>query len=78
MGQRKYSGAEFGMLMGMVVGGGLGTILFASTGNPVFIAVTGVGLVVGLITGTEIDRRRARMNDDARVEEHDEERPERR
>ncbi len=78
MGQRKCSGAEFGMLMGMVVGGGLGTILFASTGNPVFIAVTGVGLVVGLITGTEIDRRRARMNDDARVEEHDEERPERR
>ena len=76
MGQRKYSGAEFGMLMGMVVGGGLGTILFASTGNPVFIAVTGVGLVVGLITGTEIDRRRARMNDDG-GEEHDEERPER-
>jgi hypothetical protein len=38
--KRKY--AELGMLFGPVVGGGLGVVLFASTGQVLYIVLAGV------------------------------------
>lgn len=55
MNQRKYSYAQLGMLFGLFVGGGLGTILFATTGNPVYFAIVGIGLALGLGLGAAYD-----------------------
>ncbi len=63
MARRKYTGMELGMLLGIAIGGGLGTILFATTGNPLFVGLTGVGLVIGVVIGAGIDKRRSRSND---------------
>ena len=63
MAKRNYTGRELGMLLGIAIGGGMGTILFVTTGNPLFVGLTGVGLVIGVLLGTDIDKRRSRAND---------------
>jgi hypothetical protein len=63
MARRTYSKTELGMLFGIFVGGGLGTVLFVSTGDPLYIALTGVGLVIGLIIGAGVDQRRSGNGD---------------
>ncbi len=54
--KRKY--AELGMLFGTVVGGGLGVVLFASTGQVLYIILTGVGTAIGLVLGAGMDKAR--------------------
>jgi hypothetical protein len=55
MKQGKYSYTELGMLLGLFVGGGLATILFASTGKAFYFAIVGIGLAFGLGLGAAFD-----------------------
>jgi len=58
MNQRKYTYAQLGMLFGIFVGGGLATILFATTGEAIYFGLIGVGLAMGLGLGAGLDRMR--------------------
>jgi hypothetical protein len=44
----KYSYTELGMLLGIFVGAGLATIMFAKTGEDVYFGLLGVGLALEL------------------------------
>ena len=57
MEKRTYTYAQLGMLFGIVVGGGLGVVLFASSGNAVYIAIAGAGAAIGLVLGAAMDKR---------------------
>jgi hypothetical protein len=57
MEKRKYSYTQLGMLFGIFIGGGIGVLLFVFTNNPIYISVTGVGLVVGLLIGAAKDQQ---------------------
>ena len=63
MEKREYSYAQLGMLFGIFIGGGVGVLLFVFTNNPLFITVTGLGLVIGLIFGAGFDRQNANKQD---------------
>jgi len=52
---RKHRGAELGMLLGIFVGGGVSTLLFAWTGNAMSFIAVGIGLAVGLAIGAGTD-----------------------
>ena len=56
---RRYSYAALGMLLGTVMGGGVGVIIFAITGNAVYIAIAGAGTAIGLVLGAGFDRAQA-------------------
>lgn len=47
-----------GMLFGLILGGGLGLVLFLNGGELRFLAWAGVGAAVGLILGTRYDQVR--------------------
>ena len=51
MKKRRHSYAAVGMLLGIFGGGGLATILVATTGDAVYFAAVGIGLALGLILG---------------------------
>jgi len=55
---KKYTYTELGMLFGMFIGSGIGVTAFAITNNALFHTVTGVGIILGLGTGSLLDRRR--------------------
>lgn len=57
MQKQKYTYAQLGMLFGIFVGGGLGTVLFVSTGNAVYFTFVGVGVGFGLALGAGFDRK---------------------
>ena len=59
MRDRKYGYSELGMLLGLFVGGGLATILFATTGKATYFAIVGIGLALGLGLGAAFDRARS-------------------
>lgn len=64
MKRRRYSYTELGMLLGLFVGGGLATIMFATTGNAVYFALVGIGLALGLGLGAAFEGgRRQRENE---------------
>jgi len=63
MNKRKYSYTELGMLLGIFLGGGLGTIMFAMTSEAIYFGLVGVGLALGLGLGASFDRAR-RSNED--------------
>ena len=63
MEKREYSYAQLGMLFGIFIGGGVGVLLFVFTNNPLFITLTGLGLVIGLIFGAGFDRQNANKQD---------------
>ena len=64
MKDRRHSYTELGMLLGLFVGGGLATILFATTGNAVYFALVGIGLALGLALGAAFEGgRRLPQND---------------
>jgi hypothetical protein len=56
MEKRQYTYAQLGMLFGIFIGGGLGVIFLSTTGNAVYVAITGAGAAIGLILGAGIDR----------------------
>jgi hypothetical protein len=47
-----------GMFLGLILGGGLGLVLFLNGGELRFLAWAGVGASVGLILGTRYDQVR--------------------
>lgn len=59
MRDRKYRYSELGMLLGLLVGGGLATILFATTGKATYFALVGIGLALGLGLGAAFDGARS-------------------
>ena len=63
MEKREYSYTQLGMLFGIFIGGGVGVLLFVFTNNPLFITMTGLGLVIGLIFGAGFDRQKANKQD---------------
>ena len=58
MDKRNYTYAQLGMLFGIFIGGGLGVVLFTSTGQVLYIAIAGADAAIGLIIGAGIDRYR--------------------
>ena len=58
MEKRQPSYSELGMLLGIFVGGGLATILAATTGNPVYYVFVGISLALGLSLGAAFGGRR--------------------
>ena len=54
---KKYSFTEFGMIFGMFIGSGIGITAFAITNNALFHTVTGFGIILGLGTGSLLDKR---------------------
>ena len=56
----RNSYAALGLLLGTAVGGGIGVVLLATTGQAVFIAIAGVGTAVGLVLGAGVDRAKQR------------------
>lgn len=50
--EERSSGVAIGVALGIVFGGGAGTVLFALTGSPIWIAIgPGIGLTIGLLIG---------------------------
>lgn len=56
MEKRKYNYAQLGLLFGIFIGGGLGVVLFSSTGDAVYFAVIGAGAAIGLLLGAGIEK----------------------
>lgn len=52
--KNKYT--ELGMLAGIVIGAGIGIILYASTGQILYIILAGAGCGIGLSLGAGVDR----------------------
>ena len=55
---KKYSYTELGMLFGMFIGSGIGITAFAITNNALFHTVMGFGIILGLGTGSLLDKRK--------------------
>jgi len=56
MDKKTVSYTAWGMLFGTFVGGGIGTLLLAMTGQALYLIVTGLGTALGLIFGAGLDR----------------------
>ena len=63
MSEKKYNYTQLGMLFGIIIGGGIGVLLFVFTNNALYFTVTGVGLVIGLILGAGFDRQKENQKD---------------
>ncbi|MFW5713434.1 MAG: hypothetical protein ACOCYU_02060 [Brevefilum sp.] len=61
MEEKKYSYTQLGMLSGIIIGAGIGVLLFVFTNNPIYFAGAGVGLVIGLILGAGYDRQKKKQ-----------------
>ena len=46
------------MLAGVSLGGALGTLLLAITGEAIFVAIAGVGAGIGLSLGAAVDQHK--------------------
>ena len=55
---KKYTYTELGMLFGMFIGSGIGVTAFAITNNALYFTVPGFGIILGLGTGSLLDKRR--------------------
>jgi CDP-diglyceride synthetase len=58
MAEKKTSYTQLGMLFGIIIGGGIGVLLFVFTNNPLYFTGAGLGLVIGLILGAGYDRQK--------------------
>jgi len=57
MQKKSYTYTQLGMLFGIIIGGGIGVLLFVFTEEPLYFTITGIGLVVGLLIGAAKDRQ---------------------
>lgn len=64
MENKKPTYTQLGMLFGIILGAGIGVLLFVLTGNPLYFTVVGVGLVIGLIIGAGKDRQNDSLQDE--------------
>ena len=55
--------AQRGMLIGIIIGGGIGVLLFVFTDDPLYFILIGVGLALGLIIGAGADRQNSHRFD---------------
>lgn len=58
MNQKRVTYTQLGMLFGIFIGAGIGVVLFSTTNDPLWLGAVGVGLVIGLILGAGLDRRK--------------------
>jgi len=58
MEKRRYGYTEWGMLLGILIGGGAAAVLYARTGQAFWFGLTGAGLALGLGLGAALDRRK--------------------
>lgn len=54
----KTTPTQVGMMFGLWIGAGVGTVLFATTMNPLWFGLAGVGLVLGVGIGAASERSR--------------------
>lgn len=54
MNERNMTG--WGLILGTAVGGGIGILLMIFTGQAFFIAVAGIGAIIGLLFGAGIGK----------------------
>jgi hypothetical protein len=54
--ENRNSPTAWGMLLGLFIGAGLATMLFATTGEAMYFGLVGVGLALGLGLGAAFDR----------------------
>lgn len=58
MHEDQYTYTDLGILLGIILGAGLGVTLMAVTGQSAYVALTGVGVSLGLCLGAGADRAR--------------------
>ncbi len=58
---KDYTCTEIGMLMGAAVGGGLSLLCFIVSNNSLSFLVAGIGIAIGIITGSMMDRSKKRQ-----------------
>lgn len=58
MEKNKYTYTQLGMLFGIIIGAGIGVLLFVFTQNALYFSTVGLGLVIGLIIGAGKDRQK--------------------
>jgi hypothetical protein len=56
MNRREFEFKFIGLLLGLILGGGVGLVLFMNSGELRLLAWAGVGASVGLILGTRYDQ----------------------
>ena len=56
MNKRKYTRTELGMLYGVLSGGAIGAIVFALTGEVLWLGAVGIGIALGLGIGASLDK----------------------
>lgn len=54
---REYSCTEIGMLAGTAIGGALAVVAFSIYNNALFLIITIIGTIFGLLTGKRIDKK---------------------
>ena len=58
MEKSKPTYTQLGMMFGIIIGGGIGVLLFVFTQNALYFTVIGIGLVLGLIIGAGMERNK--------------------
>jgi len=57
MNERKHDYTTWGMMLGMLIGGGAAAVMYAMTGEVFYFGLVGVGLALGLGMGAAYDGR---------------------
>jgi hypothetical protein len=55
--KRKYTNTELGISYGLILGGGLVSIAYALTNDPIWFSYLGLGLAIGLVIGSYLDSK---------------------
>ncbi|MGC5585612.1 hypothetical protein ACQE98_01925 [Ornithinimicrobium sp. W1679] len=60
---------QTGMMYGMIAGAGIGAVMFALSGDVLWIVLAGVGVALGLGIGATVEQSRRRRDADGRIAE---------
>lgn len=58
---------QMGMMSGMIAGAGIGAVLFALSGDVLWILLAGVGVSLGLGIGATVEQSRRRRDGDGTI-----------